>query len=133
MASELRIKTQAAIDALREANTACSLALLIDGDTGLVLCKSSDAVVSQNELDELATAAQTRRKSPLTDGITEVSKEPKFLSSFQIEKDSITTVISPVQNSDDALICQFDKMPNRATLLDSARAIFNLTNDAEAA
>lgn len=133
MASELRIKTQTALDALRDANDTCSLALLIDGDTGLVLCKSSDAVVPQNELDELATNARGQRKNALTKAIVEVSTDPDFLSSIQIEKDSITAVINPVQNSDDALICQFDRMPDRATLLDSVRAIFDLTSDVEAA
>jgi len=61
MASDLRVKTQNAIDALREANKNCSLAMLIDGDTGLVLCKSSQSVIPQDELDELAASTQTQR------------------------------------------------------------------------
>lgn len=133
MASELRVKTQNAIDELRNANEACSLALLIDGDTGLVLCKSSDATVSQNELDDLAADAQKQRKDSLLKSMTEASAKPSFLSSIQIEKKSITAVMAPAAGGDDTLICQFDSMPDRTALFNSARAIFDLTNDAEAA
>ena len=133
MASELRIKTQNAIDALREANNACSLAMLIDGDTGLVLCKSSETVIPQNQLDELATGSQDKRKNALALALIEASSNSEYLSWIQIEKDTITTVISPAQESEDTLICQFSDMPDRAALLTSARTIFDLTSVSEAA
>jgi len=133
MASELRKKTQTAIDALRESNETCSLALLIDGDTGLVLCKSSDAVIPQNKLDDLATGAQDQRKNSLALAMTESASNPDLMSWIQIEKDSITAVIRRGQDSDDALICQFKDMPDRTALLNSARTIFDLATDAEAA
>jgi len=133
MASELRKKTQTAIDALRDANDACSLAMLIDGDTGLVLCKSSDSVVPQNELDELASGAQDQRNNSLAAAMIEESTNASLLSWVQIEKDSITAVISPAQDNDDRLICLFNAMPDRSTLLGSARTIFDLTTDVEAA
>ncbi len=133
MASELRKKTQTAIDALRDANDACSLAMLIDGDTGLVLCKSSDSVVPQNELDELASGAQDQRNNSLAAAMIEESTNASLLSWVQIEKDSITAVISPAQGNDDRLICLFNAMPDRSTLLGSARTIFDLTTDVEAA
>jgi len=133
MASELRQKIQTAIDKLRTENSSCSLALLIDGDTGLVLCKSSDAIVPQNALDALAENAQAKHKNSLVDAMTEASSESKLSSWVQVEKESVTAIIRPTQESDDALICQFDTMPDRSALFGSAREVFDLTTDAEAA
>ena len=133
MAPDLKQKMQIAIDDLRATNESCSLALLVDGDTGLVLCKSSDAIVPQEKLDELATSARDRRKNLLTIAMIESSSNPDFMSWVQVHKDAITAVVSPANDYDDALICQFSDMPSRSVLLDTARDALTMINDAEAA
>lgn len=132
MASELREKTQKAIDALREANSTCSLAMLVDGDTGLVLCKSSDAVVPQNELDELASGAQQQRGNALHSAMIDTTTDASLFSWTQVTKESITTAITSVGSGDETLICQFESAPDRPTLHKSASAVFDLSSDAEA-
>ncbi len=133
MASDLRVKTQNAIDALREANKNCSLAMLIDGDTGLVLCKSSQSVIPQDELDELAASTQTQRGNLIASAMVDMSSKARSMSWSQFDKTAVTTVVSSVGANQDTLVCRFDSAPDRSALFESAQTIFDLTSDAEAA
>lgn len=133
MASDLRKKTQDAIDALCDSNEGCELAMLIDGETGLVLCKSSDAAVPQNKLEDMAANAQSERKSALVSAMIASSDNANLLSSVRMKNDAVTAVVTPAGENDDSLVCQFNAMPNRLALFDSARAVFDLTSEAEVA
>jgi len=107
--------------------------MLIDGETGLVLCKSSETVIPQNELDELATITQEQQSNPIASAMLGIAPKAHLLSRTQIEKTTVTTVISSIGGNEDMLVCQFDSSPERSTLNASAQKIFDLASDAEAA
>jgi len=133
MASELRIKTQEAVDNVRDLVDGCDLAMLIDRETGLVLCKSSQGTVPQDQLDKLAGSAQTELNGTLATALTNSASEGDVLSSFNVGKDKVIVVLKSQGLSEDALVCQFTKLPNRSDLQDAAEAIFTLSTEVEAA
>ena len=133
MASNLKIRTQEAIDALRSNVDGCTLAMLVDGETGLVLCKTSDTVVSQDQLDDLATAASTDLNGPLAIALSDNASSTDLLTGMRIGKESTIVALRASQPGQDALICQFDSPPNQSNLSAAARTVFDLTTEGEAA
>jgi len=132
MASELRKKTQEAIDTVRETFGGCELAMLIDCETSLVLVKSSQSSVPQDQLDRLAVSAQSDLEGNLATALTNSANEGDILSAVNVEKDKIVAMLR-LQGSDDALVCQFANLPNRTDLQDAAKQIFDLSIEGEAA
>jgi hypothetical protein len=133
MASDLRKKTQEAMDVLRDDVDSCQMAMLIDRDTGLVLAKSSASVVPQNKLDQLANSAQTELAGPLLNALTVETKGDEIVTALYVGKDEVIAVVKSLRSNDDALVCQFTAMPNRSALTDAATAVFSITTQAEAA
>ncbi len=133
MASELRQKIQEAADKLRDRVDGCDLVILIDPETNLVLCKSSEKPVSQDQLDRLADSALVELDGPLASALTSNAAGKDSLTSFNIGKQSILAVIKSQGSTEDMLVCQFKTMPNRSDLRDAAGQIFNLSTDVEAA
>lgn len=133
MASELRQKTQEAVDKLRERINGCNLAILIDPETNLVLCKSSEKSVSQDQLDLLADSAQLEVKGALASALKNNAADEDLLTAFNIGKHTIVAVIKSLGKNEDMLVCQFKIMPNRSDLRDAAEYVFNLSTDVEAA
>lgn len=133
MASELRQKIQEAVDELRDHFEGCDLVILIDPETNLVLCKSSEKPVSQDQLDKLADSALAELDDPLASALTSNAAAEASLTSFNIGKQSILAVIKSQGSAEDMLVCQFKTMPNRSDLRNAAEQVFNLSNDVEAA
>lgn len=133
MASNLKQRTQEAIDALQSGVDGCTLAMLIDGETGLVLSKTSDTVVPQDQLDELATTLSHDLNGPLATAFSADASSADLLTGVRIGKDSIVVALRKSQSGQDALICQFNTHPNRSDLSAAANAVFDLTTEGEAA
>jgi len=133
MASDLRKKTQEAMDLLRESVAGCQLALLIDRETGLALCKSTVNVVPQNRLEQLSAAAQRELAGSLIAALPQQGTEDGILTALYVGKDEVVAVLKSLRSEDDALVCQFTDLPNRSDLIDAAEAVFSVSVEAEAA
>lgn len=133
MASNLREKTQTAVDDLRGSVEGCNLAMLIDPETGLVLCKSSDAAVSQDRLNSVASSAQSALRSSLLNAKGDVSPTATLVSVSQIGKTATTVTLQPIPSHDEALVCRFDGTPDQDALSAAARSVFSITSGTEAA
>lgn len=131
--SDLRKKTQQAVDGLRSGIEGCTLVMLIDQETGLVLCQSSAAAVSQDRLDAVATDGQTALRSSLLKAKDELSPDATLVSVSKIGKSDMTITLQPIPASDEALVCRFDTAPNRTDLSAAARTVFAVTSETEAA
>ena len=59
----LRKKTREAIDSLHERLKECQIAMLIDQETGLVLCKSAASPSSQTLVEQVANDALAELRS----------------------------------------------------------------------
>lgn len=133
MASELKRKTQEAIEGLRERVSGCDLAMLVDRETGLVLSKSCETTVSQNHLETLANTARADLDSMLSSSVIDLGENAALLSTSRIGKAGVTVVLRSVLSEDEALVCRFAAMPDRADLSLAANAVFEISLDAEAA
>ena len=133
MASELRKKTQDAIDGMREDVAGCELAMLIDRDTGLVLAKSSEKAVPQNRLDQLSASARTELSGSLVTALSDLTSDGDIFTALYVGKKEVVAVVSSVNHREDALVCEFSDIPVRADLLKAASTVFNISDAAEAA
>ena len=133
MASKLREKTQAAVDKLRNDVEGCDLAILVDPETNLVLCKSSGKSISQDQLDRLADSARLDLEGALAKALVTDAADGDLLAAYNIEKNTVVAVLNSQGSSDDVLVCQFANMPDRSDLHAAAELVFNLSTDVEAA
>jgi hypothetical protein len=133
MASELKRKTQEAIEGLRERVSDCDLAMLVDRETGLILSKSTETTVSQNLLETIANTARGDLDSMLSNSVSDLSENAALLSVSRVEKSGVTVVFRSLLSADEALVCRFTSPPDRAELSISANAVFEVSLETEAA
>lgn len=133
MASERRKEIQSAVADLRGNIEGCSLAMLIDSETGLVLCNSSDTVISQDRLEAIANTGRADLQSPTVSAMLALTKSDGPVSNTNIEEDAITVAIQVTTKSETTAICVFDEAPNPEELIDRSRVVFAITETMEVA
>jgi len=129
----LRKKTREAIDSLHERLKECQIAMLIDQETGLVLCKSAASPSSQTLVEQVANDALAELRSQSAQSFHASVDEPQLLSLTRVAKTAVTVIIQDLRSEEDALVLVFNKQPNRAYLMDVAAEIFELPISMEAA
>jgi len=129
----LRKKTREMIDALHARLKDCQLAMLIDQETGLVLCKSAASPSSQTMVEQIATDALAELKLQSARSFHKSADEPELLSVTRVAKSAVTVIVQDLKSNDDALVLVFKKQPNRAYLMEVAAEIFQLPTSMEAA
>ena len=130
---ELRKKTRDAIDALHGRLKECQLAMLIDQETGLVLCKSSASPTSQTKVEQIAADALSEINVPSAVSFQKSVEAPELVSITRLQQSLVMVIIQDLRKKEDALVCLFKKQPNRAYLMEVASEIFNLPSTMEAA
>jgi len=133
MLAELRKKTQETIDTMRELVDGCQLVMLVDQETGLVLCQSAAVSVSYDQLEYLAEGARKYLKSALVTALSGIDKDTECLVVTRFGASGVTAVIQNLECRDEVLVCQCESMPSRTDLMDAANEVFELSSTAEAA
>jgi len=131
--SNLRTKTQDMVDALHERLKDCRLAMLIDQETGLVLCKSSASPGSQNQIEQIAEEALAEIRASSATGFRASASLPELLLITRIRKADVLVFLQDLCRGEDALVCQFNSQPNRTYLMEVASEIFGLPTIMEVA
>ena len=129
----LRKRTREAIDALHERLKDCQFAMLIDQDTGLVLCKSAATPSSQTLIEQIATDALAELQLQSAQSFRGSVDGPELLSITRVAKSAVTVIVQDLKSKEDALVLVFKKQPNRAYLMEIAAEIFELPTSMEAA
>lgn len=135
MTSNLKQKTQEAIDTMRELVDGCDLVMLVDRETGLILSKSSAKPLAQNHLEQIAATALADLRDPLAAAVPGQQGAAGLVALTRMHKDDIVVALrtSNDNQSEDALVCQFTDKPDRRDMIDAAGDVFALSASAEAA
>ena len=129
----LRTKTRELIDALHERLKDCQFAMLIDQETGLVLCKSAASPSSQTLIEQIAGDALVELRLRSAQSFHASVDEPELISITRVAKSAVTVIVQDLKSQEDALVLVFKKQPNRAYLMEVAAEIFELPQSMEAA
>ncbi len=127
MASESRQKTQDAVNALRDSIENCDLAMLIDSDTGLVLCIDSETTLPHDVLERIADTAKVDAGSPLAKAMAD---DGAPLSVSKIDADGWTVALK-ASAGDEFLVCRCATAPDRTALDAAAQVVFDVLSPAD--
>ncbi len=129
MASDSRQKTQAAVDALREDVTTCTLAMAVDVETGLVLCTDTASTLPHDMLERMSDTARADLSAPW---IAAMGGADRPVSVTRIDSEGHTTALQPA-GGEEIVICRSTAAPDHAALGRAAGAIFDVLSSTEGA
>ena len=133
MASDIKKKTQEGVDSLFELVDGCQLVMLIDPETGLVLSTNTDAKVSQDERDRLASRACNALDFGPASTLCNEGSGSDIVSVTLMEATGNVIAIRDLSADGVAIVGRFNGTPSRSDLNQTAGDVLQLFAPEEAA
>lgn len=125
-----RERTLAAVDAMKERIGGCDFVSLVDRETGLVLSKDSASRISQRQLDALASEASVLADGSHVSALRALADSATHAFVLQFRGSRATVTVASLE-TEDTVICRIDGMPDRESVIDSARGVISAANETE--
>lgn len=133
MASNTRQQIQDRIDHLASLVDECHCVVLVDWQTGLILCRDTDATIPQDALDALAADGLEALQSPFMSSVIALSDSLSTVSCTRHTATGITFGIQSREIGAEAIICAGKNINDRVSLERDAQELLTFLAKAEAA